>query len=131
MNPHSIPQDQRPKVYLRSGVCCVDFVPGTRLDQDYVEYVFHQRLRLMQNGVRRQRLLVRGNRVLSFDYAASRLSASKRIADTITACAVISESALERGIAALFVNLFRPPYPFRLFQNTEEAERWLATFADD
>lgn len=128
MPPHSIPPELRPRVFLRDGLCHIEFVPGTRVDQDMVEYVFHQRLRLMPAGVRRQRLLVRGNRVLALDYAASRLSASRRIADTVTACAVISESALERGIAALFVNLFRPPYPFRLFQSAGEAEQWLATF---
>jgi len=131
MPANSIPPESRPKISLRDGLCLIDFVPGTRVDQDMVEYVFHQRLRLMPPGVRRQRLLVRGNRVLALDYAASRLSASKRIAETVIACAVVSESALERGIAALFVNLFRPPYPFRLFQKSEDAERWLATFADD
>jgi hypothetical protein len=131
MPPNSIAPELRPKISLRDGLCCIDFVPGTRVDQDMVEYVFHQRLRLMPAGVRRQKLLVHGNRVLALDYAASRLSASRRIAETVTACAVISESALERGIAALFSNLFRPPYPFRLFQNAGEAERWLASFPDD
>lgn len=125
-----IPQGQRPRIYLRDGYCCIDFVPGTRIDQAMVEHVFHQRLRLMKDGLGRQRLLVTGNRVLALDYSASRLSSSKRIADTVIACAVISDSALERGIAALFVNLFRPPYPFRLFARKDEAERWLAGFPD-
>jgi hypothetical protein len=130
MSINSIAPEQRPRVYMRGDLCCIEFVPGTRIDQDMVEHVFHQRLRLMRDGVHKQKLLVTGNRVLSLDYAASRLSTSKRLADTIVACATISDSALERGIAALFVNLFRPPYPFRLFARQEEAERWLATFSD-
>jgi len=131
MCPSTIPAEQRPRIYLRDGFCCIDFVPGTRIDQEMVEYVYHQRLRLMKDGMRRQRMLVTGNRVLSLDYSASRLSVSKRISDSLIACAVISDSALERGIAALFTNLFRPPYPFRLFARKENAERWLATFPDE
>lgn len=126
-----IPADERPRVYLRDGICCIDFAPGTRITQEMVEYVFHQRLRLMPAHVQKQKTLVTGNRVLSLDYSASRLSVSKRIADTLIACAVISDSALERGIAALFTNLFRPPYPFRLFANRDDAERWLATIPNE
>lgn len=126
-----LPNEPKPDVFLDQGICRIEFVPGTRISKEMVEHVFHQRLRLMKGGVQRQKLLVAGNRVLSLDYSASRLSVSKRLADTISACAVISDSGLERGIAALFTNLFKPPYPFQLFATREEALRWLATFPDE
>lgn len=120
----------RPRVHLADGVCCIDFSPGTRIDVDMVEFVFHQRIRLMGSAGEKQKLLVTGNRVLTLDYAASRLSVSARVAGSIVACAVVSDSALERAIAALFTNLFKPPYPFRLFAHRDDALRWLATFPD-
>lgn len=116
-----------PRVYLQDGNCCIDFVVGTRIDADMVRHVYEQRRALAGDGPFRHKLLVTGNRVLAFDYGASKLSVSRHITESIIACAVVSESALERSLAALFTNLFKPPYPFRLFADRDSAARWLAT----
>jgi hypothetical protein len=33
-------------------------------------------------------------------------------------------------MSSLFINMWRPRYPIRIFESVETARRWLDTFAD-
>ena len=74
--------------------------------------------------------MIIGSRVMAFDYASYRFSASKEVSDTVTAAAPVCGSALERHIPSIFINMLPPVYPIRIFESTDAARRWLETFPD-
>ena len=99
---------------LRNSVCRIAFTPGVQVSGDMVEHIFRRRLLLMKGPGEKHKILVSGARVSGMDYNASRLSVSPRIANTVSACALIAESPAMRMIAAPFIMMFRPRYPIRL-----------------
>ncbi len=46
-----------------------------------------------------------------------------------SAMAMVTESAFQRTLGALFLYLSRPPYPSKMFKNEVDALQWLETYS--
>lgn len=127
------PESRGTRVWeAEDGILCIEYAPGERVDLELARSTFRRRKAcLAASGRKRHRIMIIGSRIMAFDYASYRFSASKEVTDTVTAAALVCNSALERHISSVFVNMFRPSYPIRIFESQDAARRWLSTFADE
>lgn len=119
------------RVWEDDGILCIEYPHGAKVDLQMAHGTFRRRKAfLAASGRSRHRIMIIGSRVLAFDYASYRFSASKEVSNTVTAAALVCGSALERHMSSLFINMWRPVYPIRIFESTDAARRWLETFPD-
>lgn len=123
--------DTRPRVWEDGGILHISYPPSAKVDLAMARYTFARRREfLAASGRQRHRIMIVGSRITAFDYAAYRFSAGIEVSSTVTAAALVCTSTLERYMSSLFVNMWRPRYPVRIFDNMDSARRWLDTFAD-
>lgn len=121
-----------PLVSEHGGIAIVEYPRGARIDRAMAEHAFALRTALLEaSGKPRHRLLMTGAGVTNFDREASRFSTSRRVSSTITAAAILCSTTLERHLGSVFMHMWRPSYPVKLFDNRDDALRWLAGFPDD
>jgi hypothetical protein len=114
------------------GLVITEYPPATRVDLAIAQSTFRRRQALLAtSGRKKHRIIIHGTRIVSFDYAAYRFSAGREVSSTVTAAALVCSSMLERHMASVFVNMWRPSYPVRIFEDMESARRWLHTFPDE
>ncbi|MFZ5723342.1 MAG: hypothetical protein ACOY33_06740 [Pseudomonadota bacterium] len=133
-NREDVPESQAARatrVWEEDGFLIIEYPPGARVDLSIAHSTFRRRRELMAAaGKRRQRIIIHGSRIVSFDYDAYRFSASREVSETVIAAALVCSSALERYMSSLFVNMWKPQYPVRVFDDMASARRWLATFPE-
>jgi hypothetical protein len=123
--------DNKPRVWEDGGIVHISYPPGAKVDLPMAEYTFARRREfLAASGQKRHRIMIVGTRITAFDRAAYRFSAGLEVSGTVTAAALVCTSTLERYMSSLFINMWRPRYPIRIFESVETARRWLDTFAD-
>jgi hypothetical protein len=74
-------------------------------------------------------MLVDMSKVKSITREARERYASPKNEETITACAIVVGSRLNRFIGNFFIGLNRAPVPTRLFDSPADARAWLLQFA--
>ena len=120
------------KVREEDGLLVIEYPPGARVDLAIAQSTYRRRRALLAaSGRKKHRIIIHGSRIVSFDYAAYRLSASRELSGTVTAAALVCSSMLERQMASFFVHMFKPHYPIRIFEDMETARRWLSNFPDE
>ncbi|MFZ5756219.1 MAG: hypothetical protein ACOY3X_04915 [Pseudomonadota bacterium] len=129
---NEVPDPPLARVWEDRGILCTEYPPHARVDIRMARYTFERRRALLAaSGRKRHRIMISGSRVVSFDYASYRFSAGKEVSDTVTAAALVCSSALERHLSSIFINMWRPAYPIRIFESKEAARAWLDTFPDE
>lgn len=119
------------RVREEDGFLIIEYPPGARVDLAIAQSTFRRRRALLAaSGRKKHRIIIHGSRIVSFDYAAYRFSARRDLSETVTAAALVCSSTLERYIASVFVNMWKPSYPIRIFDDMKSAREWLSTYPE-
>ncbi len=114
------------------GIIVIAYATASRVNLETAHSTFRRRRAMLTaSGKKRHRIIIHGTRIVSFDYAAYRFSASREVSATVAAAALVCDSMLERHLASVFVNMWKPSYPTRIFTDMSEARAWLRTFPDN
>lgn len=105
------------------GVLLLDYSQCNAITLEMAErvLVLHRKLA----AARKSPLLLLGGRVGHVEYAAQRFASSPQVVALTAALAIVVESFLTRHLARMFLVYHRPPYPVRVFGNSDEARAWL------
>lgn len=123
----SLPPQGSARVWLEADIVCIEFPTGARITREMVEEIYRQRVALLEAAPAPQKVLAWGTRLIHMDYAASKYTAGKPVADITGRMAIVVQNSLERSLGSMFINMFRPAYASRLFDDREAALRWLAS----
>ncbi len=129
-NP-GLPPQENARAWQEAGIVYMEFPGRARITLTMMEDVYRQRLALLASSPeRKQKVLAWGTRVVNIDYAASRFTAGKSMAAITQAMAIITQNSLEESLASMFLHMFNPTYPTRIFNESDAAIAWLNSLPD-
>ena len=108
------------------GFLRVTVLPDKNLDLKEAKHDFDVAAKMLEYI--RIAVLVDSRKALQQSAEVRKFYASKEVAKTITAMAILIDSSATRLIANFFIQFSKPHFPTRLFNNTTAAEKWLKQF---
>lgn len=119
------------RVWQEDGIVFIEYVPGATITRDMAARTWLARQALLvAEGKQKHQVVMIGSRIADFEFGAYRFSVSRQVTETISVAAIVTTSALERHLAAVFVNMWKPAYTVRVFDSREAAIAWLRTQPD-
>jgi len=113
------------RTWLDAGVLCVEQVGIQTYEAACVNVAASQKVA----AGRRLPMLVDMSKVTTITREARERYASPGNQETISACAIVVGSRLNRFIGNFFIGLNKAPVPTRLFDTPADARAWLMQFA--
>lgn len=118
------PATDYPKVRaLSASIIEIDYGPNGQVTLEAIRSAHLQHKALGLEG--RQGVLVRADDVIRADQDAERFCASQAVQDVTLAVAVVAKSFVAHHLGRMYMWMFKPPYPSRLFADSDEALRCL------
>lgn len=113
----------------KDGIAIVDYGDGGQVTAAMVEEARHIYQRDIAPDYPDIKLpqLAKARRMLMLDKEAIRQTRIKESADVIAAVAVAPRGMIEKHLMKMYAYYSRPPYPFKVFDNEEDALAWLKT----
>jgi len=123
------PATDYPKVRaLSASIIEIDYGPNGQVTLEAIRSAHLRHKALGLEG--RQGVLVRADDVIRADQDAERFCASQAVQDVTLAVAIVAKSFVARHLGRMYMWMFKPPYPSRLFADSDEALRWLEFMVD-
>ena len=110
---------------LNDGILRVDFGDRARITVAGMHHANQAHREL--SGTPRP-VLVSGKGLVSVEEDAMAFCSDSEITEMTSAMALIVHSLLARHLGKLFLNYYKPPYPVKLFDDEQEAHRWLRRY---
>lgn len=120
----SLPQGNPalPNVSLEYGVFHLDYGFKARVTKPSIEYAISIYKRT--HGLEPAPVLLYGDRIIYVDYDAARYASESNVVELVESLALVAVTPLEKLLGQMFMQLHKPPYPVKVFDDTSAALKW-------
>jgi hypothetical protein len=117
---------QSPKVWVDDlGILHIDYGDREEITVEDLESAYRQHLVV---SPMKHPVITTGRGIGKANSEAQRFASEPKICAVCSASAVVVQSAWQMHLGRIFMLLFRPPYPTRLFVSERDALEWLKQY---